>query len=123
MNLHGIVSGAIATVNPFVPVTLYPSTGATTDASGLPVPTYGAEIDGSAQLQDLSHNELRQIDGLNIQGVVRAIYLTGEIAGVVRLSGRGGDKFVIDGQTWLVAVVSEQWPDWVRAVLVLQVNP
>lgn len=40
MNLHGIVSGQIGAVNPFVPLTLRHSTGTATSAAGRQTPTY-----------------------------------------------------------------------------------
>lgn len=40
MNLHGLVSGAIGLVNPFVPMTIRLSEGYTTQADGTRVPAY-----------------------------------------------------------------------------------
>ena len=62
------------------------------------------------------------VDGLNIQGTIRAIYLHGTLAGVVRPNQTGGDlvKRKNDSETWLVVKVLESWPDWTKAAIVLQ---
>jgi hypothetical protein len=35
---------------------------------------------------------------------------------------KGGDLFIIDGQTWLVIEPLELWPDWCRLLVCLQVD-
>ena len=52
---------------------------------------YADSVTGPAQIQALDANDIKQLDGLNIQGTVRAIYLRGVLAGVVRPDGTGGD--------------------------------
>ncbi|RUV37415.1 hypothetical protein [Mesorhizobium sp. M7A.F.Ca.MR.148.00.0.0] len=128
MNLHGIVSAAIATVNPFVTATLKRSTGYTTAADGTRTPTY-LDVPGvSVQVQALGYSDLQQLDGLNIQGVRRAVYLNGQALAVVRPLQTGGDLFLFpagtlpEGDTWLVAYVLESWPDWCKCALTLQMD-
>ena len=123
MDLHGIVSGAIGTVNPFIPALAYQSTGYTTAGDGSRAPGYAAPVTLSIQKQELSFKDLQHVDGLNIQGVMCSVYLPGQIYGVDRGTAGGGDKFTFSGQTWLVVSVIEQWPDWCRVILCLQVNP
>lgn len=124
MNLHGIVASAIGSVNPNVPATLQISTGSTTQPDGTPVPTYATPITGTAQVQALSYMDLKQVDGLNLNGTRRAIYFYGAVNGVVRASNKGGDLITLtDGHNvgvWLTALVLEQWPDWVKVVATLQ---
>lgn len=126
MNLHGIVASAIGAVNPFVPVTLKRSTGYTTAPDGKQVPAYATIANLSVQVQALSFSDLQQLDGLNIQGVRRAVYLNGPIMGVVRVNQAGGDLMVFpmgtfpEGDTWLVAHVLERWPDWSKCAITLQ---
>jgi hypothetical protein len=125
MNLHGIVAPAIAAVNPFVQATLRRSTGYTTAGDGTRSPIY-ADSTISVQVQALSADDLRQMDGLNIQGVHRAVYANGAIMGAVRVGQKGGDLIVFapgtlpEGDTWLATQVLEQWPDWCRFVITLQ---
>lgn len=121
VNLHGIVSGKIAVVNPLQPVSVRLSTGYQTDAAGRRTPTYGLPIQVSAQVQDLSSRDLRQLDGLNIQGSQISIYLSGSVDAVVRFSASGGDLITLqDGTVWLTTTVLERWPDWIKVSVTLQ---
>lgn len=119
MNLHGIVSGAIGAVNPFVPAQIKISTGSTTLPSGKREPSYSV-TDVSAQIQALSYEDLKHIDGLNIQGVVKTVYVNGNFNGVNRPRQQGGDLLVVNGEEWLIVKVVEEWPDWCHFVINLQ---
>jgi hypothetical protein len=121
VNLHGIVSGAIGAVNPHVSATLKICTGYTTLPSGKRTPTYAADQPATAQVQDLSQADVRQLDSLNIQGSQKVIYLNGALAGLVRNQNKGGDLVVLGTETWLVTAVLEQWPDWAKVAVTLQV--
>jgi hypothetical protein len=125
MNLHGIVSGAIGAVNPFVSATVQRSTGSTTNPDGSRTPTY--ETFGiSCQVQALSYTDILYLDALNVQGVRRTIYLTGDVMAIVRVDQQGGDLIVFpdgtlpEGNIWLAAQVIEAWPDWCRVCITLQ---
>mgnify|MGYP000016301266 FL=1 len=120
MDLRGIANGVTSTVNPNKTVTVRRSTGYTIGAGRKQVPGYADPVTGPAQIQALDANDIKQLDGLNIQGTVRAIYLRGVLAGVVRPDGTGGDLVEVDGQTWLVVKVLEGWPTWTKAAIVLQ---
>ena len=120
MNLHGIVSGAIGTVNPFETLTVNQSTGYTTNADASRAPTYStATISG--QVQPMSAEELKLVEALNIQGVKRKVYANGQYNGVVRAAQKGGDLVTrTDGTVWKVVLVTEYWPDWCSFVMALQ---
>lgn len=122
MDLRGIANGAITTVNPNETVTVLRSTGYTIGAGARQVPSYAAPVVGPGQVQALDADDIAQLDGLNIQGVIRAIYLRGTLAGVVRPDGTGGDivKRKNETETWLVVKVLESWPDWTKAAIVRQ---
>ena len=120
MDLRSIANGVASAVNPNVTVSVQRSTGYTVGAGHKQVPTYAAAVVGPAQVQALDGVDLKQLDGLNIQGTMRAIYLRGALAGVVRPSGEGGDLITIGSQTWLVTKVLESWPNWTKAAIVLQ---
>lgn len=124
MNLHGIVAGAIAAVNPTITGVFKASTGYTTAGDGTQVPTYAAPINVPMQVQALTFKDLTQLDGLNLNGTKRAIYLYGAANGVVRPTAKGGDLIVltdaVNAGTWLVAQVLEQWPDWCKVAVTLQ---
>lgn len=127
MDLRGLANGVTTTVNPNETVTVLRSTGFTTGAGAKQVPSYAAPVSGPAQIQALDADDIKQLDGLNIQGTIRAIYLRGTLAGVVRPNQTGGDLVTIAAPapvalrgTWLVVKVLESWPDWTKAAIVLQ---
>ena len=120
MDLRGIANSVSSTVNPNITVTVLRSTGYTIGAGRKQVPTYADPVTGPGQIQALDANDIKQLDGLNIQGTIRTIYLRGVLAGVVRPDGTGGDIVQIGGQTWLVVKVLEGWPTWTKATIVLQ---
>ena len=127
MDLRGIANGVTTTVNPNQTVTVLRSTGFTTGAGAKQVPSYAAPVSGPAQIQALDADDIKQLDGLNVQGTIRAIYLRGTLAGVVRPNQTGGDLVTIAAPapvalrgTWLVVKVLESWPDWTKAAIVKQ---
>ncbi|VBB10630.1 hypothetical protein [Burkholderia stabilis] len=132
MNLHGIVSGVIGTVNPHVPATLQQQTGGyTTAPDGGRAPIYNASPQ-IAQVQALSAREIQHLDGLNITGVLRKAYLNGDWRGVYRPGNQGGDRIqfaaaapvplTLQGTTWLVVQVFETWPEWCSLAIQLQMR-
>jgi len=117
MNLHGIASGAIGAVNPFVSAQISKSTGYTTASDGSRTPAYAAAVTQKVQQQALTQKELEHMSGMNVQGVMCKAYVKGQWYGVDRKAGDGGDLFVIGADTWLVVEVLEVWPDWSAVVL------
>lgn len=121
MNLHGIVSAAIGAVNPQQQITIQVSTGNTVAADGTPIPAYAPAVQVTAQVQALTGRDIEHADALNISGIRRALYINGEVDGLVRPSQKGGDLVQLaDGSIWLVAEVVEHWPDWTKCIIVLQ---
>lgn len=124
MNLHGVVSGAIGAINPFVDASLQMSTGSTTSADGTRVPLYAAPCGVRCQVQPMQADDLHQLDGLNIQGIKRKIYVTGQFHGLVRGENKGGDLVTMpNGDVYLVVLVLEAWPDWCCVATTLQTDP
>lgn len=119
MNLHQIVSGAIGSVNPFIPIVIKRSVDYTTNVDGTQVPTYRI-LRTTGQVQAMSGTEILRLNALNIQGVMFKVYLNGNYDGVVRPKLKGGDLFIFKCQTWLVVHVLENWPDWTSVAVVLQ---
>jgi len=89
MNLRGIANGATRAINPNIAATVQVSDGSTTNPDGSRVPKF-AEIPFTAQVQALQYNDMVHLDGLNIQGIRRAIYLNGSIDGINRITKRRG---------------------------------
>ena len=78
----------------------------------------------AAQVQSLSYGNLRQVEGLNLGGVLLKAYCFGQVEAIVRAKGKGGDLLTIPGGvhagTYLVNVVFEQFPDWCSVGLARQ---
>lgn len=130
MNLQRLTAGIIATVNPPIPCTLQISSGYTTGPDGTQQPSYTTYTGVSCQVQSLTSQDLRKLDGLNLQGTLRAIYITGNIEGVDRAAIKGGDLFIMPNlpsfpgpTTWLTTQVLEHWDGatgWTKLAVVLQ---
>lgn len=120
MNLHNIVSGAIGAINPFVPVSIQQSTGYTTGSDGSQIPSYST-VTTTGQEQALTGGDILRLNNLNVQGVVCKMYLNGNIEGLVRATGKGGDLLTFGGRTYLVSAVLERWADWCCVALTMQV--
>lgn len=127
MNLHGLASPLISIVNPKTPAGVRLSSGWTTQPNGARIPAYSAELSVLGQVQPMTYRDIQQVDGLNLQGTRVGIYLYGQLDGLVRSLGKGGDLVIIrvgvHAGVYLVATVLEQWPDWVKVAATLQNDP
>jgi hypothetical protein len=127
MMLRSIVNGAIQGINQDSTVAWVQSTGYTTASDGTRTPNQVSQA-MQANVQALNGTDLRHMDGLNVQGVMRSVYLYGDVEGIVRAQGKGGDLLqfpMTPGgtmQNWLVTQVMETWPTWARVIVTLQ-NP
>ena len=123
MNLRAIANSATRGINPNIAATLKRSIGAAIAADGSRTPLFTTEAI-TVQAQALDGGDLKQIDGLNLNGVHATFFITGALKATERVSSRGGDLVVIaSGKfagTWLVVQVLESWPDWCKAVVTLQ---
>lgn len=125
MNLRLMANAATRVINPNIKVIWIQSTGYTTDAAGKRTPTTKS-TDYIGQVQAVSAEDLRHIDGLNMQALMRTVYVYGNLQGVVRPDSKGGDilQFAqVPGgavQDWLVTHVKETWPDWASVIVTLQ---
>jgi|ERR1700724_276841 len=121
MNLHQLVSGTIQAVNPYIQLSVQISTGNTINPDGSRVPTYAPAQLVFGDIQALQYTDIIQLDGLNIQGERRKIYINGDVDGLVRSENRGGDLITLpDGAVWLVVLVLEEWADWCSVAVTLQ---
>lgn len=127
MYLRRLVRGAINAVNHDQLIPWLASQGPIIDnATGISTPTYAPVTSIWAQIQPLPTDRLAHLEQLNIQGVLRSVYMKGAVASAVRADGTGGDLLqfpeVTGGpqRTWLVVLVDEQWPDWCSVTAKLQ---
>jgi hypothetical protein len=120
IDLRSIANTAIQPINQDIMVEVWASTGYTIGAGLKQIPSYAAPLTLPAQIQALTNDELRQIDGLNISGVSKAIYIKGDLRGIVKPDSLGGDLVKWSNKTWLVVKVLESWPTWTKCVLIYQ---
>jgi hypothetical protein len=122
MDLRSIANSVSSTINANEAVSVLRSNGYTIGAGAKQVPGYAAPVSGFAQVQALDGVDLQKLDGLNIQGNIKAIYLRGSLAGALRPDSKGGDivKRKNGAETWLVVKVLEAWPTWTKAAIVYQ---
>ena len=121
MNLFGLTTAAVGVVNPRQNVQVQLSTGSTTNADGSRTPTYATPIVIPAQVQDLSEQDIRQLDALNIAGSMRSVYFPGFVSSIVRFTQQGGDLITLaDGSVWLTTSVLESWPNYTKVTITLQ---
>ncbi len=123
MNLRQIANNAITSINPNIPAILKKYAGEAIGPGRKPVPSYLPDQNVTIQLQPISRGDMQHVDGLNIQGLAKVIYVNGNYFSVQRELEQGGDIFVINGEQWLVVEPIELWPDWCRLIAVLQVSP
>lgn len=134
MNLQLLAGAMIQSVNPDVIGKAMRSTGYATDTDFKRVATYQTFDPVTFQVQALSGDDLKQIDGLNVQGVYRAVYANMRLRGEDRAGGVGGDLLVIPAganyvpltggasDTFLCTQVLEPWDvtGWCKVAVTLQ---
>lgn len=124
MNLHNIVGPVIAAVNPPLAGTYQESNGYTTGSGGKRTPVFKPAVAVSVQVQALQYRDLMQLDGLNINGEKRAMYISGNWQAVARPDAKGGDLITLaDATVWLVVLVLENWfasAGWCKVAVVKQ---
>ena len=129
MDLRTIANAVSNCVNPNIIVRLQTSAGSTLGAAGRQQPQYNPAITGPAQIQALDNVDLKKMEGMNISGSVRAIYMKGNLAGVIRPDSKGGDLITVPAAPgvpalfvglWLTTKVLESWPLWTKICIVKQ---
>lgn len=117
-----MTSGMVGAVNPRVPLVVQVSMGTAKNEAFEPVPLYEPPVTLMGQVQPLEWRDLQMLDGLNLQGTRRKIYLFGDIEGIVRVDRKGGDLITDPkGNVWLVAQVLETWENqWCSLAATLQ---
>ena len=126
MNLHNLVVGAISAVNPQVWLQVWVSIGSVTNPDGIRVPAYAAPRKVLGQVQPVSYKDIEQLDGLNLNGTRKSIYINGHVDGLVRVDKKGGDLISLpNGDLYLVAMIAEGWDTagWTRCLCALQDQP
>lgn len=124
MNLRGIANQAIQTVNPNISIVVSVPNGYTIDpATLIQIPAFTTQ-NTYGNVQALDNDDLKQIAGLNMQGQLRAVYLYGAVAGLVKPNAQPSAvlTFAHGGLSgdWGVFKVLETWQNWCKVAVVYQ---
>lgn len=125
MNLRNIANLAIQSINPDKTIIWKRSTGNTVDEHFNQVPSY-EEYQVQANIQAVTGETLRQVNNLNISGVLRSVYLSQNIAGISFRFMRGGDILTFsefegeDTTDWKVVHDVEKWDNWAHVIVAQQ---
>jgi hypothetical protein len=134
-NLHGLVRGAINSVNPDIAGQWLVSTGTSVDDAGKSAPTYADAVPVKCQVQAVRGGDLRKHSFLQDQGVYRVVYMFANPDAINRLESKGGDLLKFPqyprgpARTWLIRAVDEPWTAgngslaWARVIVSLQLDP
>ncbi len=91
MKLRRLIRGSINAINRDKLIVWLSSQGPIIDAVGVATPTYAPPANVWAQIQPVASDELAHMEQLNIQGVLRRVYMKNAVASAVRADGTGGD--------------------------------
>ena len=90
MNLRALANLVTSRINGNQTITWVQNIGYSINAAGKRTPnTISSTV--SAQIQPVSGRDLMHMEGMNVQGVMRAVYMYGVPQGAVRADGKGGD--------------------------------
>lgn len=132
LNLHSAARGMIQAVNADISATYLQSTGYTLNASGQQVATYAQAQTVQIQVQPPSGRDLQHMEFLNLQGVVRTVFLYSNPQAVDRINVQGGDLLQFPQfhgepvDNWLVTYVDQTWDvgltGWTKLIVTLQTD-
>lgn len=134
LNLHALVRGAVQSINRDTFGWWYRSNGNLQSATGdgRQVPAYLAPIPVKLQVQPPSGKDLQFIDYLQLQGVIRTVFMFGLPQGIVRVNQLGGDLLLFPqrrgapNDVWKIEQPAESWDvddcGWTKLFAVLQTD-
>ncbi len=124
-NLRAIANPITQVINANLTVPWIQNDGWTIDGAGKRTPVT-TTVTVQAQVQAMSAGDLKHADSQNIQGVMRSVYMYGDVQGIVRATQQGGDVLQFPMHpggpvaNWLVSSVIETWSDWCHVIVTLQ---
>ena len=121
MSIFPAIHGITTAVRPNIPVTIKYSAGSADNPDGSVTPLYGTAT-LTAKVQALSSDDLKQIEDINQQTDMRAVYVRGAVRALMRPLQIGGDILTFYGSDWLVTQQLEEWGsgEWSKVVVTRQ---
>ena len=125
MNLSQIAAVNVAAINPWTIASYGASNGFVDNGDFTQTPTYTWFSNIAIQVQPLGANDIDHVEGLNLTKNNQAVYMNGDIDGLDRKGGQGGDLLRFSDGVWLVTGVIEPWDTtgWTKIAVTLQVDP
>ena len=123
INVFGIAGKLTVPVNPHLTAQLLIADGYEVADDYSTIPKH-ITLDIRIEVQAMSSSDLEQIENMNQQSDMRAVYIIGGIKALNRPLQYGGDKMVFYGSEWLVTQVLEEWGDgtWSKVAVTRQIN-
>lgn len=132
LNLHAAVRGVIPAINADVTGYWYTSKGAPIGADGRQQPAYNAPVAVQCQVQPPTGRDLKFIDFLQLQGVIRTVFMFSNPQSIVRVNQTGNDLLLFPqwagapNDVWKVATMDELWNvdggGWSKVYAILQTD-
>lgn len=124
LNLHGLVRGAIQTVNEDTDGTVYVSTGHTS-VRGILTPAF-TPVTARLQVQAQKHTDIQHERSLQQNNGFLTMYAYGNFSDIERRDNKGGDIVNIPAGPragwYLITQVLERWPDWCAFEVTVQLD-
>jgi hypothetical protein len=132
LNLHAAVRSVIPAINADIAGWWYVNKGASIGTDGRQVATFQVPVSVQLQVQPPSAKDLRFAEFLQLQGVVRTVFMFSNPQGIVRVNQTGNDLLLFPqwagtpNDAWLVAKPDEGWNvdygGWTKLIAVLQTD-
>lgn len=132
LNLHSVVRSVISAVNPDIAGYWYVNKGAILGTDGRQVASFEPAVSVQLQVQPPSAKDLRFAEFLQLQGVIRTVWMFSNPNGIVRVNQTGNDLLLFPqwagtpNDAWLVSRPDEGWNvdsgGWTKVLATLQTD-
>lgn len=132
LNLHAVTRAVIPAINPDISGWWYRSKGSVQDDTGRQVAAFQPAVSVQLQVQPPSARDIRFAEFMQLQGVIRTVWMFSNPQGIVRVNQTGNDLLLFPqwagtlNDAWLVAQPDESWNvdanGWTKLFATLQTD-
>lgn len=132
LNLHAAVRQVIPALNPDIAGYWYVNKGSIQNSDGRQVASFQPAVAVQLQVQPPSARDLRFAEFLQLQGVIRTVFMFSNPNGIVRVNQTGNDLLLFPqwagtpNDAWLVSRPDEGWNvdsgGWTKVLATLQTD-